>query len=560
MQGVKITRLRVRSYRGVEIFDQAIPPAGAVIRGPNASGKTSLLRAIRAALAGRDIGPDAIRVSETGEGEEGAKAEILVDLTAASVRRVITANGSELTVKQNGKTTPSPQKWLTELLGTAPLDPLDFFAKKPPERRAALLAAIPAELKGEDALKIIPPAFLAEFPDVRETIRTGGHALTACASIAKVFFDARTDTNRMLKAHDAEAEKIIAAGPIGADPAGLPLLLEGSRRELADLEGRAKRAATQAEHRDRTTARIGELRTNAKNVLDAKPADLDAVPESGEPEPTAAEKLAAAEAKTEGLREGELRAAEALKEATERVAKMKAALEKALGDRAGAEAYGGRMSASVAANEREKKDLEREIAFAAKERERVADQAKGWLTQADELQASLALTEAAPKDSEIASAKQAVTTFETQTANAAKERARKEAFDRASASAKELRSRTDSLSKLVNHFREILPKRIIGSASGIEGLTIEEDRVLLDGKDVDACSGQEQLEFAVEIARRANAKSRILIVDRLEALDPAHHEAFLRYATRDGYQLLATRVDGGELTFDAIQPAEEGSV
>jgi hypothetical protein len=61
-------------------------------------------------------------------------------------------------------------------------------------------------------------------------------------------------------------------------------------------------------------------------------------------------------------------------------------------------------------------------------------------------------------------------------------------------------------------------------------------------------SGQERLFFAVEVSRRLNAKSKLICVDGLEALDRKHREAFVEMATKDGYQLIATRVveDGGD--------------
>ena len=52
---MKITRLEVRNYRGIEHIDETIPPAGAIVSGGNGRGKTSVLRAIGACLAARDI-------------------------------------------------------------------------------------------------------------------------------------------------------------------------------------------------------------------------------------------------------------------------------------------------------------------------------------------------------------------------------------------------------------------------------------------------------------------------------------------------------------------------
>ena len=62
------------------------------------------------------------------------------------------------------------------------------------------------------------------------------------------------------------------------------------------------------------------------------------------------------------------------------------------------------------------------------------------------------------------------------------------------------------------------------------------------------------MRFAVRLAKRANAKSKILIVDGLERLDAVHGVEFVKEATTDGWQLFATRVADGELVVEAIEP------
>src|SRR5581483_8903890 len=58
---MRITRLRIKNYRSIEQLDEKIPPKGAIAKGGNARGKTTVLRAVRAAFLARDIAPDAIR-------------------------------------------------------------------------------------------------------------------------------------------------------------------------------------------------------------------------------------------------------------------------------------------------------------------------------------------------------------------------------------------------------------------------------------------------------------------------------------------------------------------
>lgn len=61
---LRITHLRIRNFGGIQALDTDIPPAGGVFTGRNGSGKTSVLEAIRACLAGQGVGADAIRLDE----------------------------------------------------------------------------------------------------------------------------------------------------------------------------------------------------------------------------------------------------------------------------------------------------------------------------------------------------------------------------------------------------------------------------------------------------------------------------------------------------------------
>ena len=92
----------------------------------------------------------------------------------------------------------------------------------------------------------------------------------------------------------------------------------------------------------------------------------------------------------------------------------------------------------------------------------------------------------------------------------------------------------------------------LAMVDAIPGLALNGERVTLDGKDLDALSGAEQMRFAVEVARRANAKSKIIVVDGLERIDPEQYAAFVQQATAGGFQLFGTRVAGGGLELEAV--------
>jgi AAA domain len=540
MNGLKITRLRVVNFRGVEAVDLPIGLHGSVVSGPNASGKTSLLRAIRAALAGQDIGPDAIRIGEK-------RAEILVDMSHVSVRRVITPEETSVEVKDGGKKIPSPQKWLKELLGTSPLDPLDFYKGDKAARRRALLAAVPLALPA-NTLSRVPPALLAEFPEVAALAREGGHALALCSAIGKVFFDARTETNRSLKAYEQQAEEILSPGPLippGKDPRPA---LENARVVLLDFERQAQRASSSEEARAKTRARIAELRAQGENARNTHA--VGPLPEDVAAKAAAVERASVALASAE---RDHLEQAENVRVLREKLAALVAS-ESALA--LARERASTRLAEARAAHAA----IAREVEGAEEASRARHSEAEGLFARAAELEATIAAAEDAPEPGEVTAQAGRVAQLEAKAKAFAEASARQEAFSRAQKAGTEVRKRSDALSAMVDLFREELPKSLIAADNGIEGLSLVGDSILLDGVDIDHCSGMEQIEFAVEIARRANAKSRILIVDGLEALDHKQYEAFVRSATRDGYQLIASRVDDrDEWAFEAIEIEEEAT-
>ena len=80
-----IRYVSISNYLGVDLFEAELPAGGAVIAGRNGSGKSSVLKAVKAALEAEGVSPEAIHVGT-------AKSEIRIDLTDVSVRRVITVD------------------------------------------------------------------------------------------------------------------------------------------------------------------------------------------------------------------------------------------------------------------------------------------------------------------------------------------------------------------------------------------------------------------------------------------------------------------------------------
>jgi hypothetical protein len=497
---MKITRLIVRNFRGVEAREADIPPGGAIFAGGNGKGKTSILRALQAALAGRDIAPDAIRLG-------AEKAEILVDLDDVSVRRVITQKTSSVTVTRDGFKAAKPQGFLDELLGTSAIDACALFLSPPKEQRRQILAAQPMTVTAEWLRRYVP--------DVADDYDTSGHALEVIDRLRKQVYDARTAANAAAKTARDRSEKAAAEAAEKAKqaPRVSGLTIDAARVALNETVAEVRALEAQMQAAEKSTERTAAARTRIASLRERSVKALDA----GVAMPT------------ENVVEA------ARKELAEARAELARAEQREV---LAARAWGDLMHAT-------------DLASAA------IDAAKAMTAQADELDATLRETAIeAPSTEAVATAREreqaARGELAAATLSAAATAARAVA-DTLRAETVAAEARASKLDTMVRGLTEA-PATLLSEVKGIPGLSLEGDDIMLDGVRLSGLCGAEQMRLAIEIARRANAKSKILMVDGLERLDPDQLETFVRLATADGYQLLASRVAKGEVVLEAIEP------
>jgi DNA repair exonuclease SbcCD ATPase subunit len=512
---MKITRLAIKNYRGLRDLSVEVPPGGAIIGGGNARGKTSILKAIGAALGAQGIGADAIHVGET-------QAEILIDLDALKVRRSISAKGTSLTVKTtDGDNKAKPQTYLTELFGAAPLDPLAFFLADPKERRRQILEAMPLKITAQDVER-----WTGFVPDSDVATAYDGHGLEELERLRKTYYSWRADANKTAKETAAKAKTAAeeaarqASALDGApDKAQAESELNAVVSELNEIKGRA--AAAERAHRASAATRekIEKLRATARDLR----SDAGLVPTPDE--------IAEAETK-----------------------------------RATAEAKCLNLRLELAAAELEER---RAIAICDGFTDRLntfnecCEKAAGFEEQADSLEASLASVGAlVATPDQIAAVEKAVQAAKENVVRAhaagLADLARL-AAEEAEGEAKEKAADAAAYDKIVDTLTNVAPRELAGRADLIPGLALTEAGITLDGVSIDNLSGAEQMQFAIDLARRANAKAKILVVDGLERLDKKAMEEFVQFATRDGFQLLGTRVSEGDLVLEAIEPDEGGN-
>jgi hypothetical protein len=519
-----IARVKISNVLGIHAREYVFGPHGAIIEGSNGSGKTSVLEAIRIALTGRGANPTAIR--------KGAdEAEILVDLDDVSVRRLITPTGQSVRVmRADGLVQKAPAAFLQELLGMAPLDPLDLvFERDPKKRRATILGAMPVVATPELLKRWLPPG------ETLTATECAGHGLEVVDRLRQGFYDRRALANKAYKLAEAEeanacarADQLVAQAVAEpdivqafdelAEGVDAEELLVARRKDAAAAQARAEAAASHQERTAKTRARVAQLRNEASMCLASaptvQPADIDAVLEQAG---NVSEAIAGAEARVKAFEEQ---------------------LEIAKGE--------------LVLHREERDKLQRKLA-GLQEREQQAvdrmDRAADLEGQAAELEESIGM-QAQPEEAAeaIRTAGAAVKQAEGMVALLnARLRAKNGQLDadearKATAAAKLAAYQLD---QAVKAFTNEAPAALLAAAGGIPGLGLDGDTITLDGVALDHLSGAEQVRFAVDITRRLNPKARLVIVDGLERLDKEQLPVFIAAATADGYQLIATRVDAG---------------
>jgi DNA repair exonuclease SbcCD ATPase subunit len=218
---IYIHGLKAQDFMKLELVEVKLDGAGVtVISGNNAEGKSSLLRAIMAALGGKEALPQ----QPVRRGAK--KSEIEVDLGDRVVKlKVREDRSATLTVEgKDGAVFRSPQALLNEMVGKLAFDPLEFLAREKDQ------AATLRKLVGIDT--------------------------TALDAERQRVFDARTGVNRECKLLDAQLDGM-APTPEPPPPPQPPEPAAVAKVSVADLSQRHKQAVA-------TIAENGRLRHAAE--------------------------------------------------------------------------------------------------------------------------------------------------------------------------------------------------------------------------------------------------------------------------------------------------------
>ena len=242
---MKIVKLTISNF--LKLKDVEMNPSQTnIIVGKNGQGKTSILKAIRAAFTG-DADSTSIRIG-------GGKAEITVELEDLSIKRTITEKGNYLDISnKEGMKMPAPQRYLDGILGTFSFNPIEFFEKKPSERKKYLLNAIKLTITQDE---------LAQYTGEKLAgLDYDSHALEVVEQARKWYYDKRTIANAETTKKEKALQDLTSSIPEGFDPASV------SEEQITKL-----RAAIQKDKEEaiKATAHVEKLQRLQKDEKDIK--------------------------------------------------------------------------------------------------------------------------------------------------------------------------------------------------------------------------------------------------------------------------------------------------
>lgn len=224
---MQISQIKIQNILGITELEFT-PQGFTTIQGPNGTGKTSVLEAIKAALS---QGHDATLLRNGAE-----KGEIVLVLDdGTEIAKTVTESGSNTAIRRDGKKIARPAETIKALTDMLSVNPIDFLLAKPKDRVRVLLEAMPLEA---DA------GHLEEIAGVPVRAMPGVHALHVIDQVYQQVYDERTGTNRAVKEKTATINQLEAAIPPDAQG------IEGDENEL---QGRINAAA---DNRDETLGKI----------------------------------------------------------------------------------------------------------------------------------------------------------------------------------------------------------------------------------------------------------------------------------------------------------------
>lgn len=266
---MKVHSIAIRNILGIESLEVK-PGSVTLIEGANATGKTSVLDALRSAFDGSH---DATLLRQGAE--EGEIVLVLDDGT--EVKKTVSPGSSAVSVKHPtfGKIS-KPATYLKKLSDALSLNPIEFLTAPAKERVDLLLKAVPMSVTA-DQLSFVPVAAL-------NGISLDGHALEVIGKIARSIYDLRTGVNRACKEKQATAKQMAETLPAEPPNGNWKQELDNTLAESSALQratsaqvGEIKSVFVKARDvwEGRFNQHKGEVETETRNRIDQLRAEFE---------------------------------------------------------------------------------------------------------------------------------------------------------------------------------------------------------------------------------------------------------------------------------------------
>ncbi|MCG3198535.1 MAG: hypothetical protein GHCLOJNM_03038 [bacterium] len=506
---VRITRISARNFKLLRELDLAPDGDVTVIQGESGQGKSTVLQLLQAAFRGAD--PEVIT-----KGKDEASVFLSFD-DGTQLERVIRNDGEgKLMVTQRGLAL-KPQEakaFVKALTGEGVFDPIkwvqlgggegDGKTERRRRQRDELLRAMPMELSPAEVVQAIrdlgeDAKSIAELINMPEQLFSN-HALVVCDTLGKTAYEVRTFVNREV----AEREEDVKRTP--------PVEGEVPSEPLAEIE-EAEAQALQAYH-------------NALGAVSARQATVDRAAKLKGGLVAKRELLATLDAKPVNLEEIETK----LLAGQTRIVEHEEAIRQ-LQKQIDHHREGIRVEEGHAVVLKANRATQMRV---VQERDSLRASIEADAAEIEGIEASLGSTVANPDEAKAR--------FDSIKAYREK-REKQDRHEAAVAQWKVANAKSEALTKIVELFRDELPKRILARAKApIDGLGLEGETLTINGIPLHQKGNSEQIRIGVQVAVALSPNAGFVCVDRLECMGQADRKALYAACKEFGVQILATEV------------------
>lgn len=498
---LRAVSIQIKDVLGAREF--ALEPGRVtILSGKNASGKSTALQALQAALAGGNLARLA-RVDASGQ-ETAPEVVLVLEAEDGSEAYRVERRGDKVRVRSRvGQTAAfedlgQPQGWLKSLYDGAGANPVRFLTAKDDDRAVMLLEALPLNMDRAEL-----GAILGALTEHVPPLPAGLHPLEELAMVREAVFRARTGINRDHKSALAAGDQTRREAPavIPADPgalaleacesACLALATEIAREEeVAGSKEQAGVAAARSESETRKATITGNFKAEALKIRAVH-------------QEKAAELRAAAERRI-----------------TELAAEMEAEID------------------SI------RTDAEKLIALSDELMDVTLERVSERRTQAR------AATEA--KKARLSYDRETLAGFRGQRDLAATAQALHDQATRFDEKAASLEGEADRMTAAIDGLDAF--RRRMASDLPIDGLEIEGKAIRVRGVPFEQLNTAQKVDIAVRVSslRAKGARLPVVFVDGAEALDTEHFRALVSRLEAEGLQAFLGRVADHELTVEKI--------